>query len=94
MDFYGHTLTGGKGIQTREATFQRMDALTDGHPAPAQFPRHTPLSACPRALTVRAIKSRRVLPVRDRAVSMQSALREAVCSIGILPAKGYLEQTR
>jgi hypothetical protein len=45
MGFHGLTPTGGKGIQTREATFQRMGALTEGHSAPAQFPCRAPLSA-------------------------------------------------
>src|SRR5215475_2242145 len=47
----------------------------------------------PSSLTVRAMKSRRALPLRERAVSMKSVLRESVSSIGVPPAKGYLEHT-
>ena len=42
--FHGLAPTGGKGIQARETTCHLMGALTDGHPAPAEFPFRTALS--------------------------------------------------
>ena len=46
---HGLTTTGGKGIETRETTFQLIGALTDGHPAPAAFTFRAPLSAWSQA---------------------------------------------
>ena len=44
VGFHGLAPTGGKGIQARETTFHLMGALTDGHPAPAEFTFRTSLS--------------------------------------------------
>ena len=44
----GQPSTGCEGIQTRETTFQLMDALADSHSAPAEFPFCAPLSAWPQ----------------------------------------------
>jgi len=93
VGFYGLTPTGGKGIQTRETTFQLMGALTDSHPAPAEFPFRASLAAWSQFFDCPGHKE----PTGAAFEGASCVYEECLKRIGefhmVPPASGYLEHT-
>jgi hypothetical protein len=73
-------------VRDGDAAFEFARSFTNDDAAPAKIPFRLPLPPGPSSLTVRAMKTRRALPLRVLAVSIKSALSESVNSILVPPA--------
>ena len=73
--------TRGDVVLQGAPTLKFAGALPNGNAAGAAFPFRASLPPGPSSLTVRAIKSRRALPLSALAVSIKSAVSESVRSM-------------